>query len=82
MYTNTVLSTLAAAGMASAYIPARRQETNGTVTTTTVTEVVSELATWCPEPTNYVTWEEKVYTVEGPTWFTITDCPCTVTRPH
>lgn len=69
---------LCVAGLASAVSPLMaRVPSNGTTITTT--EVVTALPTWCPYPWNTITWKEKTYTVEGPTWFTITDCPCTTT---
>ncbi|TID17200.1 hypothetical protein CANINC_004059 [Pichia inconspicua] len=48
-------------------------------TDVTVTEVVTALTTYCPEPT---TFEQngKTYTVTEATTLTITDCPCTVTH--
>jgi hypothetical protein len=49
---------------------------NGTV----VTEVVDVYVTYCPEPTE-ITHGDKTYTVTAPTTLTITDCPCTITRP-
>ncbi|KAG7881069.1 hypothetical protein KL905_002065 [Ogataea polymorpha] len=53
---------------------------NGTVSTityeTTISEVVTALTTYCPEPTSIVT-NGKTYTVTGATTLTITDCPCT-----
>lgn len=54
-------------------------------TDVTVTEVVTALTTYCPEPT---TFEQngKTYTVTEATTLTITDCPCTLThtsaKPH
>lgn len=47
--------------------------------TTTVTEVVQTLTTWCSEPT-VLTVNSKWYTVTEPTTLIITDCPCTMTR--
>ncbi|KAG7905783.1 hypothetical protein KL907_002930 [Ogataea polymorpha] len=53
---------------------------NGTVSTityeTTISEVVTALTTYCPEPTSIVT-NGRTYTVTGATTLTITDCPCT-----
>ncbi|RGP59316.1 putative sed1-abundant cell surface glyco [Fusarium longipes] len=43
------------------------------------TEVVTAITTYCPEPTT-LTHGNKTYTVTEPTTFTITDCPCTVTK--
>ncbi|KAH7263467.1 hypothetical protein BKA59DRAFT_506483 [Fusarium tricinctum] len=45
------------------------------------TEVLTAITTYCPEPTT-LTHGNKTYTVTEPTTFTITDCPCTVTKPQ
>lgn len=45
----------------------------------TVTEVVTALTTYCPEPTTIVT-NNRTYTVTEATTLTITDCPCTLTH--
>lgn len=47
---------------------------------TYTTEVVTELTTYCPEPTE-ITHGGKTYTITEATTLTITDCPCTVTKP-
>ncbi|GKT50344.1 clock-controlled protein 6 [Colletotrichum spaethianum] len=47
---------------------------------TYVTEVVSAYTTWCPGPT-VITHADKTYTITSATTLTITDCPCTVTKP-
>ncbi|TDZ27014.1 Clock-controlled protein 6 [Colletotrichum sidae] len=47
---------------------------------TYVTEVVSAYTTYCPGPT-VITHADKTYTVTTATTLTITDCPCTVTKP-
>lgn len=47
---------------------------------TYVTEVVTALTTFCPEPTQ-ITHDGKTYTITKATTLTITDCPCTVTKP-
>ncbi|ROT37716.1 hypothetical protein SODALDRAFT_340880 [Sodiomyces alkalinus F11] len=47
---------------------------------TYVTEVVSEYVTYCPEPTT-ITHGDHTYTVTEATTLTITDCPCTITKP-
>lgn len=44
-----------------------------------VTEVVTELTTYCPESTT-LTVNGKTYTVTEATTLTITDCPCTITH--
>ncbi|PHH76981.1 hypothetical protein CDD80_1037 [Ophiocordyceps camponoti-rufipedis] len=47
---------------------------------TVVTEVVDVYTTYCPVPTQ-ITHGSKTYTITAPTTLTITDCPCTITRP-
>ncbi|KAK5987086.1 Clock-controlled protein 6 [Cladobotryum mycophilum] len=47
---------------------------------TVVTEVVDVYTTFCPGATE-ITHGTKTYTVTEPTTLTITDCPCTITRP-
>lgn len=47
---------------------------------TYTTEVVTAYTTYCPEPTE-ITHGGKTYTITEATTFTITDCPCTVTKP-
>ncbi|RCI09310.1 hypothetical protein L249_1554 [Ophiocordyceps polyrhachis-furcata BCC 54312] len=47
---------------------------------TVVTEVVDVYTTYCPGPTQ-ITHGSKTYTVTAPTTLTITDCPCTITKP-
>ncbi|SMR53535.1 unnamed protein product [Zymoseptoria tritici ST99CH_1A5] len=44
------------------------------------TEVVSSYETYCPGPTT-LTYASQVYTVTEATTLTITNCPCTVTKP-
>ncbi|KXT18447.1 hypothetical protein AC579_8157 [Pseudocercospora musae] len=44
------------------------------------TEVVTELTTYCPESTQ-ITHGGVTYTVTSATTLTITNCPCTVTKP-
>jgi len=69
----TVAVVLAAAAGASAiYAP----PSNVTV----VTEVVDVYTTYCPYATQ-ITHGSKTYTVTEATTLTISDCPCTVTRP-
>lgn len=66
-----LLSSLALAGSAVAGF--------SNVTDTTVTEVVTAVTTYCPEPTE-ITIGSKTYTVTEATTLTITDCPCTITH--
>ncbi|KAF5019040.1 hypothetical protein F66182_8961 [Fusarium sp. NRRL 66182] len=47
---------------------------------TYTTEVVTAYTTYCPAPTE-ITHGGKTYTVTEATTLTITDCPCTVTKP-
>lgn len=47
---------------------------------TYTTEVVTALTTYCPEPTQ-ITHGGKTYTITKATTLTITDCPCTVSKP-
>jgi hypothetical protein len=61
----------AAAGASAGYA-------HGNVTYTTV--VVEEIVTYCPEPTT-LTHGDHTYTVTAPTTLTITDCPCTISKP-
>ncbi|ATY60566.1 clock-controlled protein 6 [Cordyceps militaris CM01] len=65
----SVASLIAVAVGASAY-------SNVTVTT----EVVDVYTTYCPEATQ-ITHGTKTYTVTAPTTLTISECPCTITRP-
>ncbi|KAG5978726.1 hypothetical protein E4U55_006025 [Claviceps digitariae] len=50
---------------------------NGTLVTT---EVVDQYVTYCPGAMK-ITHGHKVYTMTKPGTLTITDCPCTITRP-
>jgi hypothetical protein len=61
---------LAAAAGASAW------KSNVTYTT----EVVTAYTTYCPAPTE-ITHGGKTYTVTEATTLTITNCPCTITKP-
>ncbi|QGI81730.1 unnamed protein product [Fusarium fujikuroi] len=47
---------------------------------TYTTEVVTAYTTYCPGPTEIV-HGDKTYTITEATTLTITDCPCTVTKP-
>ncbi|KJZ71071.1 Clock-controlled protein 6 [Hirsutella minnesotensis 3608] len=67
----TVAAVLAAAAGASAHYGG-----NATV----VTEVVESYVTYCPGPTQ-ITHGDKTYTVTEATTLTITNCPCTITKP-
>jgi len=50
---------------------------NATVTT----EVVTAITTFCPEATTIVPGNGKTYTATKSQTLTITDCPCTLTKP-
>jgi hypothetical protein len=47
---------------------------------TYTTEVVTALTTYCPEPTE-ITHGGKTWTITKATTLTITDCPCTISKP-
>jgi len=47
---------------------------------TYTTEIVTALTTWCPASTQ-VTYGGSTYTVTEATTLTITNCPCTITKP-
>lgn len=47
---------------------------------TYTTEVVTALTTYCPVATQ-ITQGGKTYTVTSATTLTITDCPCTISKP-
>ncbi|KKP03313.1 hypothetical protein THAR02_04564 [Trichoderma harzianum] len=68
----TAAVALAAVGVSAVYVP----PSNVTV----VTDVVDQYVTYCPYATQ-ITHGSKTYTVTEPTTLTITDCPCTITRP-
>ncbi|KAL6907106.1 hypothetical protein GGI43DRAFT_252391 [Trichoderma evansii] len=68
----TAAVALAAVGVSAVYVP----PSNVTV----VTDVVQSYVTYCPFATQ-ITHGSKTYTVTEPTTLTITDCPCTITRP-
>ncbi|KAF7543209.1 hypothetical protein G7046_g10044 [Stylonectria norvegica] len=61
---------VAAAGVSAGHV--------GNVSYTT--EVVDVYTTYCPGPTE-LTHGGKTYTITEATTFTITDCPCTITKP-
>ncbi|CAH0058173.1 unnamed protein product [Clonostachys solani] len=51
-----------------------------TPSTTWTTEVVTALTTFCPAPTT-VTYNDQTYTITSATTLTVTNCPCTISRP-
>ncbi|KAG6006362.1 hypothetical protein E4U21_007093 [Claviceps maximensis] len=66
-----------ATALIAAAVGAQAMHKNGTIITT---EVVDSYVTYCPGPMA-VTHGDKVYTVTKAQTLTITDCPCTITRP-
>lgn len=52
----------------------------GNQTVVYATEVVTSFTTFCPSPTTFVHGTQTI-TVTEATTLTITDCPCTITRP-
>ncbi|EMC96061.1 hypothetical protein BAUCODRAFT_515072 [Baudoinia panamericana UAMH 10762] len=68
-------STAAVAGFAAVALAQ-----NTTVAPVYVTDVVTAFTTYCPSSTQ-LTHNGVTYTITSATTFTITDCPCTVTRP-
>ncbi|KAF4454462.1 clock-controlled 6 (CCG-6) [Fusarium albosuccineum] len=65
-----------AAALAFAAGVAAHAKSNVTYTT----EVVTAYTTYCPGPTE-ITHGGKTYTVTEATTLTITDCPCTISKP-
>ncbi|KAF2147273.1 uncharacterized protein K452DRAFT_217516 [Aplosporella prunicola CBS 121167] len=53
---------------------------NDTAPASYVTEVLTAYTTYCPEPTE-IAHNGKTYTVTEASTLTITDCPCTVSKP-
>ncbi|OAQ98942.1 hypothetical protein LLEC1_04805, partial [Akanthomyces lecanii] len=72
-----MFSKVVALALAGAVAVQAGHHSNGTMTT--ITEVVDVYTTYCPEPT-HLTMNNKTYTVTEACTFTITDCPCTVTK--
>ncbi|KAI1402070.1 hypothetical protein F4819DRAFT_485997 [Hypoxylon fuscum] len=68
----TIAAVAFAAGVSATY-PAG----NATAYTT---EVVTSYETYCPGPTQ-ITYGTNTYTVTEATTLTITDCPCTISKP-
>ncbi|KAK3066652.1 hypothetical protein LTR53_016915 [Teratosphaeriaceae sp. CCFEE 6253] len=54
---------------------------NGTSAVYYTTEVVSQFTTYCPYATS-LTLGNHTYTVSSATTLTVTDCPCTITKPY
>lgn len=63
---------------AAALVASASAHFNGSVAYTTVT--VDSYTTFCPSATQ-ITHAEKTYTVTEATLLTITNCPCTLTKP-
>ncbi|KAI2473271.1 hypothetical protein F4781DRAFT_427684 [Annulohypoxylon bovei var. microspora] len=68
----TIAAVALAAGVSASY-PA----SNATQYTT---EIVTSYETYCPGPTQ-ITYGTNTYTVTEATTLTITDCPCTISKP-
>ncbi|KAI4867341.1 hypothetical protein F4820DRAFT_208938 [Hypoxylon rubiginosum] len=68
----TIAAVAFAAGVSATYPAA-----NATAYTT---EVVTSYETYCPGPTQ-ITYGTNTYTVTEATTLTITDCPCTISKP-
>lgn len=64
--------------VAAALVGAVSASARGNVTYTT--EVVTAYTTYCPAPTT-LTYSDKTYTITEATTLTITDCPCTISKP-
>ncbi|KAK4971257.1 hypothetical protein LTR66_011434 [Elasticomyces elasticus] len=64
---------------AAAFVAGASAAMNGTYPVYT-TEVVTAYTTYCPSPTSIV-HGNQTYTVSEATTLTITNCPCTVTKP-
>ncbi|KAM3497225.1 hypothetical protein MY11210_009713 [Beauveria gryllotalpidicola] len=71
-------ATAAFVGLAAAHSNATTTAGGDVVWTT---EVVTAYTTYCPAPTSVVV-NNKTLIVTEATTLTITDCPCTVTKPH
>ncbi|OAA75268.1 hypothetical protein LEL_07256 [Akanthomyces lecanii RCEF 1005] len=69
-------ATAALVGLAAAH---NNATSTGEVVWTT--EVVTAYTTYCPAPTTVVV-NNKTHTVTEATTLTITDCPCTISKPH
>ena len=62
---------------AAAFYP---NATSSSVIADYTTEVVTAITTYCPAATT-LTFNDKTYTVTSATTLTITDCPCTISKP-
>ncbi|KAI9805252.1 MAG: hypothetical protein M1833_005705 [Piccolia ochrophora] len=80
----SVVAAALVAGAVATYHPPKNETSSAEPTKSEhpvyTTEVVTEYTTYCPGPTEVV-HGEKTYTVTEATTLTITDCPCTVTKP-
>ncbi|KAI2638954.1 hypothetical protein GGS26DRAFT_587726 [Hypomontagnella submonticulosa] len=72
----TIAAVAFAAGVSATY-PVAYPSANATQYTT---EVVTSYETYCPGPTQ-ITYGTNTYTVTEATTLTITDCPCTISKP-
>ncbi|OAA55639.1 hypothetical protein ISF_07744 [Cordyceps fumosorosea ARSEF 2679] len=62
-------------------LTAAHKNATGTGEVVWTTEVVTAYTTYCPAPTTVVV-NNKTHTVTEATTLTITDCPCTISKPH
>ncbi|ATY60119.1 hypothetical protein A9K55_005540 [Cordyceps militaris] len=60
---------------------AAHKNATGTGEVVWTTEIVTAYTTYCPAPTTVVV-NNKTHTVTEATTLTITDCPCTISKPH
>ncbi|KAI1459274.1 hypothetical protein F4805DRAFT_422157 [Annulohypoxylon moriforme] len=74
----TIAAVAFAAGVSASY-PAASYSAAPNATAYT-TEVVTSYETYCPGPTQ-ITYGTNTYTVTEATTLTITDCPCTISKP-
>ncbi|KAI0179135.1 hypothetical protein GGR52DRAFT_535041 [Hypoxylon sp. FL1284] len=73
----TIAAVAFAAGVSATYPVASGSSPNATMYTT---EIVTSVETYCPGPTQ-ITYGTNTYTVTEATTLTITDCPCTISKP-
>ncbi|KAF2478043.1 uncharacterized protein BDR25DRAFT_308871 [Lindgomyces ingoldianus] len=66
--------------VAAALVASAAASYNYTEPVVYTTEIVSEYTTYCPGPTT-IAHGTKTYTITEATTFTVTDCPCTISKP-
>ncbi|KAI0885658.1 uncharacterized protein GGS22DRAFT_132034 [Annulohypoxylon maeteangense] len=83
----TIAAVALATGVSASYPVASYSASANTTTAATTTaatayttEVVTSYETYCPGPTK-ITYGSNTYTVTEATTLTITDCPCTISKP-